>query len=289
MTISIAVLGASGVYGRHLLPRLIARGHNVRALVRSPHTAHAARASGADIVAADIFAEDGLAKALDGCDLAINLATALGNTNAGVDYALNDRVRREGVPIFLRACVEAGITRVIQQSIALTHSAGEDWADENDGPPRSADPISAAAIDAACAIKEMVARAPLDWVTLSGGLFYGPGTGFDDDWFARAAAGKLRLPGDGADYVSLIHIADMAEATCAAIDRWPSRQELIIADDAPARWRDVFAFIAASMGAPPPAPGGRQGFPSWRVRNRRARDMLKWKPFCPDFRAGLAR
>ena len=61
----------------------------------------------------------------------------------------------------------------------------------------------------------------LDWLILRGGLFYGPGTGFDDDWFARAHAGKLRLPNEGEDYVSLVHIADMATATVAAIRGGP--------------------------------------------------------------------
>ena len=42
-----------------------------------------------------------------------------------------------------------------------------------------------------------VRESGLDWLILRGGLFYGPGTGFDDDWFARARAGTLRLPGEG--------------------------------------------------------------------------------------------
>src|SRR6185295_4318296 len=92
----------------------------------------------------------------------------------------------------------------------------------------------------------------LDWLVLRGALFYGPGTGFDDDWFARARAGKLRLPGDGSDYVSLVHIADMAEATVAAIDRWPSRRALIVADDHPSPWRDVFGYIAGCVGGVAP-------------------------------------
>jgi uncharacterized protein YbjT (DUF2867 family) len=36
MSVHIAVLGATGVYGRHLVPRLIAAGYRVRALVRRP-------------------------------------------------------------------------------------------------------------------------------------------------------------------------------------------------------------------------------------------------------------
>ena len=68
--------------------------------------------------------------------------------------------------------------------------------------------------------------------------------------------GKLRLPGTGEDYVTLVHIADMADATVAALSRWPSRQSLIVADDAPSRWRDVFDYIATAVGGPPPMPGG---------------------------------
>src|SRR5688572_7216396 len=110
---SVAVLGATGVYGRHLLPRLAARGFAVRALVRNPVTASSARACGAEVVAADIFDEQALVSALRGCGVAINLATALRVQDAGVDYDLNDRVRREGVPMFLRACERAGVQRVV--------------------------------------------------------------------------------------------------------------------------------------------------------------------------------
>ena len=100
MTLSIAVLGASGVYGRHLLPRLAARGFRVRALVRRPEAAGQARACGAEIHAADIFDEASCAAGLKGCDVALNLATALRDDGAGADFALNDKVRREGTPYF---------------------------------------------------------------------------------------------------------------------------------------------------------------------------------------------
>ena len=129
----------------------------------------------------------------------------------------------------------------------------------------------------------------MDWVILRGGLFYGPGTGFDDDWFGRARAGKLRLPGDGHRYVSLVHIQDMAAATVATIARWPSRQALIVADDGPARWREVLEYVTTNAGAEPPQPGGPTGFPSFRVRNARAREALAWAPFYPSYREGLVR
>ena len=125
------------------------------------------------------------------------------------------------------------------------------------------------------AMEAAVVESDLDWVILRGGLFYGPGTGFDDDWFARARAGKLRLPAEGTDYVSLVHIADMAAATVAAVRRWPSRQPLIVADDCPARWRDVLTYVCAIAGSDPPQPGGRSAMPSFRVKNARARTLLR--------------
>jgi nucleoside-diphosphate-sugar epimerase len=290
MSAVIAVLGATGVYGRHLVPRLVAAGYRVRALVRQPETAAACTACGAEVRAADIFDRPSMLAGLAGCDAAINLATALPSPVKGGDFDLNDRVRREGVPLFLEACAAAGVARIVQQSIAMIHGGGGDaWADEETDIPQPQDSIAGRAIAAARDMEASVRATSLDWLILRGALFYGPGTGFDDDWFARGKAGKLRLPGDGEEYVTLLHIADMAAATVAALARWPSRQALIIADDTPVRWRELFGYIATAAGGPPPQAGGPPRFPSFRLMNRRAREALGWSPRYADYRAGLAR
>ena len=296
MPLSIAVLGGTGVYARHLIPRLVTRGHRVRALVRRPEAAAIAAACGAELQRADVFDPASLRAALAGCDVGINLATSLPGPSGRGDFATNDRVRREGTPVWVAACRDAGVPRIVQQSIAMVNAPGGDaWGDEDTvytGPRDEAGPrddVAGLAIAAALAMEDAVRGSDLDWTILRGGLFYGPGTGFDDDWFARAVAGRLRLPGDGSDYVSLVHIADMAEATVAAIERWPSRRALIVADDEPAPWREVFAYVAAVARAAPPSPGGRRGFPSFRLRNTRARGALSWTPAYATYRAGLAR
>src|SRR5262245_26371792 len=215
MALSIAVLGATGVYGRHLIPRLVARGYRVRALVRRPDRAAAATACGAEVRRADVFDGESLRAGLEGCDVGINLATSLPNPSGKPgDYAMNDRVRREGTPIWVDACRDAGVSRIIQQSIALVNAGGgQAWTNEDAVFPAGQDGIAALAIAAALDMENTVRRSGLDWLILRGGLFYGPGTGFDDDWLTRARAGTLRIPADGTDYVSLVHIADMAEAT----------------------------------------------------------------------------
>jgi uncharacterized protein YbjT (DUF2867 family) len=195
MNAQIAVVGATGVYGRHLVPRLVAAGYRVRALVRRPEAAVIAAACGAELAAADIFDEASLRAALAGCDVAINLATSLPGPGSQGDYAKNDQLRREGTPIFVRACRDAGVSRVLQQSIAMTHAGGGDtWADETTFHPVG-EGIAGAAVAAVRAMEAAIVESDRDWLILRGGLFYGPGTGFDHDWFARARAGKLRLPG----------------------------------------------------------------------------------------------
>ena len=289
MTGKIAILGASGVYGRHLTPRLVEAGFDVRALVRRPEAAGVARGCGAEVRVADIFDAASLRAGLEGCEIGINLATSLPGPSGRGDYDVNDRVRRDGAPLWVEACRQAGVSRIVQQSIAMVNAAGAELADEDTAFQPGENELSTRAIEASMAMEEAIRASGLDWLILRGGLFYGPGTGFDDDWFARAVAGKLRAPGTGEDYVSLVHIADMAAATVAAIQAGVSGQALIVADDRPVQWRDLFGFIAEAAGGPPPATGGRPGFPSFRVSNRRARETLRWAPRYGDYRAGLVR
>ncbi len=286
---TVAVVGATGVYGRHLVPRLVARGRQVRVLVRDPARATLAVACGAEVRRADLFDLDALRAGLMGCDVVVNLATAVPRPDRpGGDFAANDRLRREGTPILLAACRATGVERVLQQSIAMVNGAGDAWGDEETALPVAGDDPASAAIAAARAMEESVRASTVDWVVLRGGLFYGPGTGLDDDWRARARAGTLRVPGDGGAWVSLVHVADMAEATVRALERWPSRRALIVADDRPVAWWELFAWVAAREGGAPLLVDGRLGFPSFRLRNARAREALAWQPFHRDYRSGLA-
>lgn len=289
-TQTIAVLGANGVYARHLIPRLTRAGYATRALVRRPEVAGVARACGAEIHAADIFDKASLRAALEGVDVAINLATSLPGPSGRGTFEANDHLRRNGTPIWFEACRAAGVARTVQQSIAMVNPSGGDaWSDEDSPAAPIPDEVAARATAAVLAMEGAARSSGTDCLVLRGALFYGPGTGFDEDWFARARAGKLRLPGDGSGYVSLVHIADMAAATVAALARWPEPKTLIVADDRPVTWRELFTFIAASAGAESPQAGGRLGFPSFRVTNARARAALGWAPLYADYRAGLAR
>ena len=290
MSEAIAILGGSGVYARHLIPRLVAEGHRVRALVRRPEAGKFALSCGADVRIADIFDTASMATALEGCSIGINLATSLPGPSGRGDFDANDRIRAEGAANWIAASNAAGVQRIIQQSIGMICASGDDrWTEEADLYPATPDTVTGRAFLATQAMETAITASALDWIILRGGLFYGPGTGFDDGWIGRAVAGRLRTPGDGSEFVSLCHIADMAAATALAVSRWPSRETLIICDDVPMTWRDLFAHVAAIAGGPPPATGGPSGFPSFRLRNARASEKLGWKPVYCDCRMGLAR
>ena len=61
----------------------------------------------------------------------------------------------------------------------------------------------------------------MNWRVQRGAAFYGKGTGQDEIWRDLARRGKLHLPVDGSDYITLVHISDMAIAAARAIEVAP--------------------------------------------------------------------
>src|SRR5215216_5880327 len=71
------VLGATGAIGGHAIPALVAEGHTVSALARSPEKSAELTAHGATPVHASLFDSLALAQAFSGHDAVINLATEI--------------------------------------------------------------------------------------------------------------------------------------------------------------------------------------------------------------------
>ena len=119
------------------------------------------------------------------------------------------------------------------------------------------------------------------------GALYGPGTGREEHWRALARSGELQFPGDGSDCISLIHVADLAECFVLAAERGPSGSIVSVVDDQPTTYQELFAYIALLEGATVPTGGGVSNFPSFRVANSRAQEILGWQPFYRSYRSGL--
>src|SRR5258706_16076017 len=121
----IAVIGATGVLGRHLLPRLIERGHAVCATARKEADLDRLKRVGAEAVPADIFDPASLRAAVVNCDAAIHAATSIPTPAGGSDWAVNDRIRRDGTANLIAACRAERVGRYVQQSVAMLHAGAD--------------------------------------------------------------------------------------------------------------------------------------------------------------------
>lgn len=277
----ILVVGATGVLGRQVVPRLVERGHSVRAVVRRPEAAHALAAAGVELAAGDILDAGSLLLAAAGCDVALHLATAI--PKPGGNWSRNDRIRREGTRNLLAAAAAHGVRRYVQQSIAMLYGdTGQTVADES--APLQPGPVIQSAAD----MEQMVRAAALDWCILRGGLFYGAGAGLEEEWRQAAGAHTLQLPGDGRDLISLIHVVDMARAVLLAAEGARRGSVYNVVDDEPAHYADLLAYVAAQAGAPPPQAGGPRRLASFACSNARIKRDLGWQPAYPTYRSGLA-
>lgn len=278
----ILVVGSTGVLGRHTIPRLIEREHQVRVLIRSENQKSLFQEQNIETAVGDIFDKESLEKAIQGCEITLHIATAIPKSDSQ-DWSLNDRIRREGTKNLLEVSTKHRIKKYIQQSITLLYGEnGQTIVDE------SAPLKPAPFIQSAFNMEELVRASTLDWCILRGGSFYGTGTGLEDRWRTLAKEGKLLLPGDGMDLISLIHVADMAQAIVSAIQNAPSQSIYNIVDDKPIHYKTVYNHIANQLNASAPQAGGYQFLFSLGCDNSKAKKELGWYPFYSSYLSGLA-
>ena len=118
----IFIAGATGVIGVRLVPLLVAGGHMVAGMTRSPGKAGLLRGLGAEPVVCDVFDGDPLTRALAGFgpEVVFHQLTDLPDEAADLAHFSdrNDRMRGEGTRNLLAAAATARADRVIAQSIA---------------------------------------------------------------------------------------------------------------------------------------------------------------------------
>jgi uncharacterized protein YbjT (DUF2867 family) len=111
----ILVTGVSGFAGSLLAPKLLADGHNVRALARDPaRVSDPTGASGIDVIRGDVVTGKGLTRALDGIEVAYYLIHSMETRGAG-DLRESEFEERErlGANTFATHALRAGVTRIV--------------------------------------------------------------------------------------------------------------------------------------------------------------------------------
>jgi nucleoside-diphosphate-sugar epimerase len=200
----VFVTGATGALGRHLVPALVAEGHEVIATTRTPSKAGRLREVGAEPVVVDGLDREAVIAAVRAAapEVIVHEMTALAGMrsfrNPDKLFAATNELRTRGTDNLLAAAAEAGTRRVIAQSYA---GAGPD---KRPGPLKTEeDPPDWRPIRSALqgpAATHMWSRQCQGRLEGSAALrgFYGPGTGDSRGGGAEAAGARSAAgPGSG--------------------------------------------------------------------------------------------
>jgi 2-alkyl-3-oxoalkanoate reductase len=252
----VFVTGATGALGQHLVPALIAAGHEVTAATRKPGKAGQLREAGAEPVVVDGLDREAVIAVVQAAspEVIVHEMTALADMrslrNLDKVFAATNELRTRGTDNLLAAAARAGTRRVIAQSNTnMTACSGAPVQTEED--PLDSRPVRSAAgtVAAVKHVEEAVPGAVPEGIVLRYGNFYGPGA---SDFLVEMVR-KRQFPviGGGAGIWSFIEIADAAAATVAAVGRGaPGVYNIVDSDPAPvAEWLPYLAKVA---GAKPP-------------------------------------
>lgn len=301
----VFVTGATGAVGRHLVPMLVAAGHEVTATTKTPGKAAQLREAGAVAVIVDGLDRAAVIAAVRAAvpEVIVHEMTALTEMrnlrNLDRVFAATNELRVRGTDNLLAAAAEAGTVRVVAQGYT-------GWPNERTGGPvkTEADPLDAHVVPSAARtltairhVEEAVPRAVPEGIVLRYGSFYGPGA----SQVMLDVLRKRQLPviGGGTGIWSFIEITDAAAATAAAVERGAPGIYNIVDDD-PAPVAEWLPYLAEVAGAKPPL-----HVPSWAGRllagefvvaqmtsvrgssNAKARKELGWEPRYASWREGF--
>jgi nucleoside-diphosphate-sugar epimerase len=304
--VRVFVAGAAGAIGRPLLPRLAAAGHDVTGTTRDPRKARRIEASGATAVVCDVFDAEAVASAVTEArpEVLVAQLTSLPERYdpRNIDYGPTNRVRTVGGANLVAAATEAGVRRVITQSIAFIYAPAGGTVKDEEAPPFTEAPEPfGTAVAATLEGERLFLESGMEGIVLRYGWFYGPGTYYAMDGNVAEDVRRRRFPviGKGSGVFSFVQVEDAASATVAAVERGaPGIYN--VCDDDPAPMREWLPQYARAIGAKRPL-----RVPAWLARplagafatgmatelrgasNAKARRELGWEPRHRSWRQGF--
>ena len=197
MSKRVAVTGATGFVGPHLVAALARRGWKIRLLVRRWSPLPSLAGVAADMVLGDVSDEAALRRLVDGADAVVHAAGLIKARRPSDFMAVN----RDGTALASALAPDARF--VLLSSLA----AREPTLSFYGASKRAAE--------------EVVASRSGPWLTVRAPAVYGPGDRETLAYFRAVARGFAPRPNLPDARLSLIHVADLAEALALAVERPP--------------------------------------------------------------------
>lgn len=246
----VLVTGASGMLGRAVAERLVADGHDVRTLQRSP-----SQVAGAQDVAGSVTDPGVVRSALGDREAVVHLAAKV--TIVG-PYSQFDDVNVGGTRLLLDEARSAGIGRFVHVSTPSVAHHGRSLAGAGAGP---ADPEHArghyARTKAAAELLALAAHDPagLHVIAVRPHVVWGPGdTQLVGRIVDRARSGRLPVLGDGAALIDTTYVDNAVDALVAALHADPAvyGEPYVVTNGEPRPVVELLAAICAASGVPVP-------------------------------------
>lgn len=224
MLVRVLLTGATGHVGSFVARRLVADGHEVRALVRDPSRlevagldALAGETPGVEAVVGDVLDADSVRAAAEGCDAAVHSAAAvvLRRKDAELAHAVNV----EGTRHVLDAADRAGLARVVHVSsvVALFRPTGPPMT-AADPPASPRQPYSASKAAAhRLARQRQEAGQPVSIVTL-GGIWGPDAPTLTEQLAAVVSLARYGVPVSKTGGMPVLDVRDAAQGIAAAAD-----------------------------------------------------------------------
>ncbi len=250
----ILVTGGGGFLGGHIVEGLLARGHEVRSLGRSPQPENAVR--GVEVVQGDLGKREDVMKAVEGCEGVFHVAAKAGVWGPFQEY-FDANVK--GTRNVLAACQEHGVRYLVHTSTPSVVFNGEAIRGGDESLPLGEDfPCTYPATKALAEAEALAAdsRDGLAVCALRPHLIWGKGDPhIVPRLVQRARQGRLRPIGDGTNRVDITHVKNAAHAHLLALDALQNGKArgkaYFISDGEPVVLWDWIGDLLQRLGEPP--------------------------------------
>jgi len=234
---NVALTGATGFIGSHVLSDLHEHGHQVTALVRNDEQADVVAARGATPTVADLYDRTAVVSVLRDADAAIHTASPGDETSADLDSAV----------------VDAAIEAYAGSGKPYIHIGGL-WVHGDNTSITEESPLNPPAL---VAWKPAIARRVVDardmrGVVIGPGVAYGDGAGIPALLLGspRDDAGNLIMLGTGQQHWSTVHVADLADFYRRVLESDSARGYYVIGDGVNPTVAEITEAAAVAAGAP---------------------------------------
>lgn len=205
----VLVTGATGFTGGHLARHLVARGDQVRALVRDAGKARDLAEAGVELVHGDLARRDDLNAAVTGVEVVYHVAALY--RQAGLPESAYRRVNAESAGWIVRAAAAAGARRVVHCSTVGVHGDIERPPASESAPLRPGDIYQVTKLEGERLAQQAAVDTGIELTIVRPSGIYGPGDRRLLKLFRGVARRRFVVLGDGEIFYHLTHVDDLVE------------------------------------------------------------------------------